>query len=285
MRRPEVSTGVFRAPDGAPLHEILVRPPRPARAVVLLVHGFGEHTGSFAESFAELAGADRALAGFDERGHGRSPGQRGHVASWDVYRQDLVAHARQLRRERPGQPVFAVGNSLGAIRVLSLALAVPELLAGIVLCGAPLAEVGASPLAMAAARLLSRLLPRFPIAPGLDLANISRDAARTAAYVGDGLFHQRASARGGAAALAAIRDVRSRAAELRVPLLMLHGSDDRIACPDESFFRAAGAADKARRVYAGARHNLFQETNRAELLADLAAWIEARTPGAGSSGG
>lgn len=280
---PETADGtrireeVFRAPDDVALHALRVEPRHPPRAALVLVHGFGEHVGSFSHVLEALAGADRAVLGFDERGHGRSPGQRGHAARWQLYRDDLAAFVRQARERLPGVPVFPIGNSLGTIRALELALDAPELVAGIVLCSAPLGAVGASRPAMLAARLLSRFAPRLPIRPGLDLSNLSRDAARAKAYAEDGLFHQWATARGAAEALGAIETLRSRAAGLRTPLLMLHGSEDAIARPDDAFFLAAAAADKQRKIYAGARHNLFQETNRDEVVADIIAWIGARS--------
>lgn len=273
-----MSRHAFRTPDGLDLDALRVLPRRPPRAALLLVHGFGEHTGSFAHVFGALAGVDRAVLGFDERGHGRSPGQRGHLASWRLYRDDLRGFVAQAQQGLPGVPVFLIGNSLGTIRVLDLALELPAPCAGLVLCSAPLGAVGASPRAMAAARLLSRFAPRLPIRPGLDLSNLSRDQARARQYAGDGLYHQRATARGAAEALRAIETLKERAPELRPPLLMLHGSDDAIARPDQAFFAAAGSADKERRVYPGARHNLFQETNRDEVVADIVAWVEARLP-------
>jgi len=266
----------FTTSDGVALHSVRLMPRVPPRAAVVVVHGFGEHVGSFSDALPVLAGEDRAAFAYDARGHGRSPGARGHLDAWETFPADLSAFLGFVRERAGAAPIFLLGDSLGTITVLDLALREPACCRGAIVCGAPLGAVGASPIVIAVARALARLAPRLPLNPRLDLTNISRDEARAHAYVNDGVYHQRATSRGIVVALDAIASVRARAGELRTPLLMLHGSADVIARPDAAFFDAAGSADKTRRVYDGARHNLFQETNREEVLRDIASWIDAR---------
>jgi alpha-beta hydrolase superfamily lysophospholipase len=129
---------------------------------------------------------------------------------------------------------------------------------------------------------LAKVWPTFAMNARLDLGNLTRDEEAARAIVEDPLFHQRGTARLMAAFTRVKTDILARAGELRLPLLLLHGSEDQIASPDGSrrFFEGAASADKERKVYAGARHNLFHETNRLEVFDDLERWVEPRLAGA-----
>lgn len=246
--------------------------------MVLLAHGFGEHTHLLSWQFAAdaLVAAGCVAAGFDYRGHGRSSGRRGHVIRWQDLRDDFARFRAEIVAAHPGVPLFVAGLSLGAIVVLDDAIDKPEGLHGVIAAAAPVGEIKMSRLATSLAGGLSRIAPTFPLRPSLRLGSLSRDEAIGARYLADPLFHQRATARGLHEGLKAIRQVRDRAAELTVPLLMLHGDADGIAPADRTFFDRAGSADKTYRLFAGAKHNLFIETNRAEIFGAMTDWISRR---------
>jgi alpha-beta hydrolase superfamily lysophospholipase len=269
----------FVARDGVRLVTRVEAPSTPPRGVVILIHGLSEHTGlrSWTGACQAIVSAGFVVTGFDLRGHGRSPGRRGHVDRWEVLRDDLMRFRAEAAARWPGLPLFLVGLSLGALVVLDSAMAEPLGIAGVVAVAAPVGDVGVSPMARLLARLASGVWPAMPVKLDIDLAHMSRDLAEADACVHDPLFHQYATARGVVEGLSAIAHVRSHAAALRVPCLLLHGAADVIARPEPAFFEAIGASDKTCRLYPGAHHNLFIETNRAEVFADLANWILARS--------
>ncbi len=257
------------------LHQYDWEPARRPRVRVVLAHGFGEHAGmdAYAWLASRLTAAGYALHAYDQAGHGRSPGRRGHVATWDDYRADLDAAVR--RASACGDaPVVLLGVSLGglgALEYLVMQPGAPVVAAAVI--GAPLAAVGASPLRLAIATLASRVWPTLPIDPKLDLRNLSRDEAAAAAFAGDPLFHQRATARGAAEFLRAGERTRAGLGRVRVPVLVQHGSADRIAAFDPAVVAPLG--DHATiQVYPGARHQLLIETNRDEVIADLITWLD-----------
>jgi len=269
--------GTFRTTDGLLLFYRAWRPGKP-RGVLAVVHGFGEHSGLYAGAATQFAARGYAVYALDQRGHGRSPGARGYVDSWDDYRRDLASFLDVVQGAESPCPVFLVGNSMGSAIVLDYALRHAAAIRGVVASGAPLGQVGVPAWLMALGRLLSGVWPGFTVNARLDLRNLSRDLEAANAIVEDPLFHQRGSARLLTEFEAVKAEVARRAAEFRLPLLMLHGSEDRIASPQGSraFFESVTFVDKERKEYPGACHNLFHETNRQEMLGDVERWLDRR---------
>jgi alpha-beta hydrolase superfamily lysophospholipase len=181
--------------------------------------------------------------------------------------------------ERPALPVFLAGISMGGLIVTNYASYRPEGLGGVIAVAPALGDTGGSRFLLALLPVLSRVVPSLPINPKLDLSRLTRDTELQRTYVSDPLYQTRVTPRIAAELLAAIADTRARAPGFHVPLLVLHGTADAFTPPAGSreFYERAGAGDKTYRLYEGAYHNLFVETNREEIYDDIAAWIEART--------
>jgi len=250
---------------------------RRTRGSVVVVHGLGEHCDAYPRVLDRLLPAGFVVYAFDLRGHGRSPGQRGHIATWDDYRQDLRAFVSFVQRRDPDPPLFLLGHSLGGIIALDYAIRYPEGLRGVVLISPAIGKVGISAARRALARVLSRAWPTFSTATGLDTTAISREPEVVAAYQRDPLVHNRATARLGAEVIAAVKELQAHAAKLQVPLLIQHGDADRIAQIDGSrdFVRSAGVVDRELRIYSGGYHQLHNDLCAEEVTADLLRWLEA----------
>jgi len=269
----------FRAPDGAELFRRSWRPAGPPRAVLVNVHGLGDHSGLYPTLPDHFVPRGWAVHALDLRGNGRSSGQRGHIERWTVYRGDLGHFLHLVRAEEPDRPVFLLGHSLGGLVVLDFALEHPEGLRGVIAAAPPLGRVGTSSWLLALGRAVSRVWPTFTLETGLDLSGLSRDPETRDAVLADPLFHRRASARLAAELLAAAAGVRQRAERFPVPLLLLHGGADRMVMPDgtRAFFERVGQPDKLHIEYPGAYHALFADLDRVRALGDLERWMLART--------
>jgi alpha-beta hydrolase superfamily lysophospholipase len=250
----------------------------PARAVLVNLHGLGDHSGLYPNLAREVPAWNMALYSFDMRGNGRSPGQRAYLGSWREYREDLHAFLHRVRAWQPGLPLFLQGNSLGGLVVLEYAMHHPDALAGVIAVAPPLGKVGVPPILMALGRIFSRVLPRFSLQVGMDLTGLARDPAVVQVLLADPWFHRRGTARLSTEVTAAIDRVQAGAADFRLPLLILHGSADRMVPPDGSreFFSKVHSAGSEFREYAGAYHVLFADLNAREVLGDLLRWIESR---------
>ncbi|MBA3342970.1 MAG: alpha/beta hydrolase [Gemmatimonadaceae bacterium] len=272
----------FAGSGGVELYAQSWTPAGDTHAVVPIVHGIGEHSGRYANLVEYLTSHDFTVFGFDHRGHGRSPGRRGHVARWSEYREDIAAFLRLARESAPGVPLFLFGHSLGALIVVEFTLHYPAGLAGLVASGIPMQPTGvAKPHLVAFARVMSRVWPSLSISMGLDAGALSRDEGVVQAYRDDRLVHPRASVRWGAETLAAIERVRSRAAEIRLPLLLLHGEADRINSVEGSreLLARVSSVDKTLQVYPGGSHEPHNDLCSPQAVSDVEMWLTRQLAG------
>jgi len=241
------------------------------------VHGFGEHSGRYTNIVQALIPHDIAVCAFDLRGHGRSSGQRGHVQHWSEFRQDVRAFLRHVRETVAAVPLFLFGHSMGGLIVLDYALAYPEGLAGVIASGPVLGQPGVSPVLLWLSRVISRLYPRFSLNTHLDASALSRDPEVVRAYEADPLVHSKASARLGTELTATVERVQAQASQWHLPLLILHGSEDRLAPPEGSraFFERVPIEDKTYMVYPGGYHESHNDIHKDQAIGDLLRWLEA----------
>lgn len=274
--------GTFRGHGGLELYYQCWRPEGTPLAVLVLIHGFGEHSGRYMNVVNHLVPRGYAIWSFDHRGHGRSPGRRGFVRTWDEFREDIRLFLEMVRQQEGGLPVFLMGHSMGGLMVLEYALHHPEGLQGVIASGPALAQVGVSPVLLKIAQLMSRIWPSFTMDTGLDATSISRDPAVVAAYQADPLVHSKASARLGTEMARAMAWTHQNASRWRLPLLILHGGADRLVPPEGSrrFYEAVPIADKEYREYEGGYHEPHNDIHRDQVLQNLERWLEAHLQGA-----
>lgn len=272
----------FRAEDDALVH-FDVRDPRGLRSLdppgaMVFVHGLGEHLGKYSAWLDFVAEAGWHVTAFDLRGHGRTPGRRGH---FDF--QDLVADLRrfvEVTRDRcAGLPVFVVAHSLGALVALRYAADGTPPVAGLALSSPPVELVRQYPTWYRwGLQALDRTLPWMPIPRGTDPARLTRDPERVAAIRADPLASRVISARGMWSTGAAIDRVRAEAGRITVPVLVLVAEDDAITRPEGTLAwgRELGSTDATVGKVAGAYHELLNDLGREATWRRILAWCEAR---------
>jgi alpha-beta hydrolase superfamily lysophospholipase len=273
--------GRFPGHGGVPLYYQAWTPAeKPYRAVLVNLHGLGDHSGLYPHVGSYFPSRGLAVYAYDMRGNGRSPGQRAFLKHWDEYRGDLDAFLRKLRNWEPGLPIFLLGNSLGGLVVLDYVLHRPEGVAGVIAAAPALGAVGVPPILMRLGRVMSRIWPRFSLRVGMDLSGLARDSAVVEAVLSDPLFHRRGTARLSTEVTAAIDRVQAGASTLAVPLLILHGSEDRMVPPDGSrrFFASVRFPDREFREYPGGYHGLFADWGHETVLRDVERWIDSHIP-------
>lgn len=242
--------------------------------VALLVHGYGEHVGRYAWVAAQLTSAGAAVYGVDHVGHGRSGGERVLVDDVDDVVSDVHLLQHLASAEHPGLPVVLVGHSMGGLIGARYAQLHGAGLAAVALTGPVLGEWEA-----VTALLAAEEVPDVPIDP----ATLSRDAAVGEAYVADDLVWHGPFKRPTLQALStALQRVTDSGPVTAVPLLWLHGEEDRLV-PVEPSRRgwealSAGNGSAEQHTYPGARHEILNETNRAEVLDDLLAFVGRHVP-------
>ena len=268
----------------------------PPRAVVLMVHGLGEHAGRYGHVARQLMRWGFAVRAYDQRGHGESGGARGALPTETALLDDLaeVVDDTRLRGTRLANgtnaswapqkplPLILLGHSLGGLVVGSfvalkirpieaLVMSSPALDAGLGVVQKLLLAVGRS------------LAPNLCVRNGLDARYISHDARVVKAYLADRLVHNRISARlgqfiasGGPATVAA-------ASSWSTPTLLMYAGADRLVNPKGSNAFAANAVAPAvkpgtvtARRFDGLYHELFNEADSSPVFETLSVWLNAR---------
>lgn len=253
-------------------------PDGPARATVLLVHGYAEHSGRYEPLAGWLSRHDITLVGFDLRGHGRSGGASVFVHSFDEYVADLHCAVRYARRHTAA-PLFLMGHSMGGAVVLLYCLDHGARPAGLVL-SSPLLRLPAPGPLQHASRMIGRLAPALPTIP-LEREALSRDASVVQAVAADPLYYTgRIKARTGAEMVRASRRLDAQMHRLSLPFFLFHGTGDRLTDPDGSrdLYSRARSADKTLTLLTGFYHETFNDPGGGRVLAQTAEWIEKRLP-------
>jgi acylglycerol lipase len=251
------------------------------RATVALLHGLAEHAGRYAALAERLNAAGIELLAIDLRGHGQAPGKRARIDRFDDYLLD--AEALLSIAARDGAPLFLMGHSMGgAIAALYAIERLPasgHQLAGLILSSPALAPGRDVPRWMLTmSQIISRVWPGFP-AMKIDPALLSRDPAIVEANRNDPLVHHGAiPARTGAEILLAMARIEHGRAGLQVPLLVYHGTADKLTEPDGSraFGQHAGSPDKTLTLHEASYHETMNDLDRDRVIGELLAWIEAR---------
>lgn len=247
------------------------------RASIVLVHGYAEHSERYAWVGEQLAAAGFAVHAYDLRGHGRSEGPRARVASFREHLDDLDAFFGVVRQEAGAGPLFLLGHSMGGLVAALYAAVRRPAINGLVLSGPAAEEPGRG------VRVVAKVFGGVAkVAPGLPTrklaaATVSRDPAVVKAYDEDPLVY-----RGGipAATIAAFPRAIARlykdAANITMPLLIVHGTADELAsvAGSQALFDRVASNDRVFKQYEGLAHEVLNEPEKATVLADIRGWLE-----------
>jgi acylglycerol lipase len=288
--RPTVPDGVERLDTtfrGAGV-ELYAQRWRPAgavepRAVVVIHHGLADHSARYNDLAVQLVQRGYAVWALDMRGHGRSAGRRISFDSIDVMLDDLDAFLRLVRTEEPGRPLFLYGHSFGGLISCLYAIERQPELAGLILA-APALAFDAPPVQAGVIAVLGVIARNAPAVPP-DHAGFSRRAEVVREMNTDPLIEQgKGPARTARAATDGAERVWAAVERLRAPLLVEHGTADRLTAPSGSrdLVARAGSADKTLRIHDGLFHDLLREPDGAgeRVTGEILAWIDARSGGA-----
>lgn len=237
-------------------------------AIALIVHGYAEHGGRYDHVARALNEIGIVVYAEDHIGHGRSDGERALITDFEHVVDDLHTLASIARDRYPGLPVALIGHSMGGLLSARFAQRWPDTVAGVVFCGAVIGDWD-----WAREVLAEPELPHVPFDP----AALSRDPEVGESYAGDPHVYHGQYKRGLLEAEVAALDAYERENDrLTMPVLILHGTED----PFVPYERAVQAArdmpteDVTVRVYEGARHEVLNESNRAEAIGHLVDWVQ-----------
>ena len=251
-------------PEGAP------------RDQVVIAHGYAEHSGRYEAVARFLTGRGFAVHALDHHGHGRSEGARAVIERFAQADADIDTLIDRVRAESGQATVKLIGHSMGGSLALNYALGHQDKLSGLVLSGPAIG--GRLPtLQRWLLALVSAIAPRTGMI-SLDANAVSRDPAVVAAYVADPLVYRgKGPARTAHEMFRAIGSYPARVGALSVPCLLMHGDADALVSAVDAapIFARIASPDKTVRIWPGLFHEIFNEPERAEVLALTAGWLEA----------
>jgi len=252
----------------------VVRP----RGIIVIVHGIGEHSGRYGNLIQTLADDEISIYALDHRGHGHSEGKRGHVNAFKEYTDDLKTLFQLVNAENQNLPIILLGHSMGGVIACQYALRYPHDLSGLILSSAGfITAVRVPGWKRGLANLLSKLAPSFSMPTGLNSSDLSHDQAVVEAYLADPLVHDKVSSRWFIEFNRAGADCLRRAAELTMPLLIIHGAEDKIVDPQGSqqVMDRASSSDKQLSLFEGLYHETMNErpAEKEKVLNTIRAWI------------
>ena len=270
--------GSFKGVRNANIYYQAWLPEGDARAVLIVVHGLGEHCGRYMNVVNHLVPLGYALYGLDHIGHGKSEGTREFVERFEDYTNTLTIYCNMVKGWQTGKPIFLLGHSMGGLIASYYLLDHQADFRGGIL-SAPFVKVSdsISQATITIGRILSVVTPRAGLVT-LDVSGISRDPEVVTAYVNDPLvFHGKTPVRLGAELLKAMLRVRAEAHRITLPLIILQGGEDRLIDPacGQTLYDKVGSKDKTVKVYEGLYHEVFNEPERARVLKDVETWLAA----------
>ena len=260
--------------NGQVLKGLILSPGNEMHALIIMVHGHGEHILRY-EHWAEFFNRSNiGFTGVDLPGHGRSDGKRGHVRDEALLNEMIDVMIRESGKTFAGMPVFLYGHSLGGVIVLNYILKKNPKIKGAIVTSPALKlafEPGKAKLALAA--VMKTIMPGLIQPTGLPVEYLSQDKAVVDKYVNDPLVHGKISVALFNSWMNSSAYALSHAPELKIPLLLIHGSDDKVCSPKGSIEFAGKTGMAELKIWDGGYHELHNELFKKEVFDYILAWI------------
>ncbi|XP_034550818.1 monoglyceride lipase isoform X2 [Notolabrus celidotus] len=295
---PEPGDAPRQSPQGVPYTELqhivnadglhlfcrYWEPASPPRALVLVVHGLGEHCGPYDEIAQRLKDLSFLVFAHDHVGHGQSEGDRMTIKDFQFFIRDCLQHIDLMKSRHPDLPVFILGHSMGGAISILTACERPSDFAGVVLI-APLVQMNpesATPFKVFVAKLLNRVVPSLTLGT-VDSKWISRDQKRVKEYESDELnYHGGLRVSMGIQLMGAAARIEKEIPTISWPFYLLHGDEDKLCDINGSKMmqEKAASSDKTLKIYEGGYHSLHQDLPEVaeSVLKEVSGWITERLP-------
>jgi alpha-beta hydrolase superfamily lysophospholipase len=273
----DISERFWKTSDGLNLYSQTWYPIDKPKAVVHLVHGLGEHSSRYYSWAERLTGEGFIVRSFDLRGHGKSEGRRGYSSNYRRLLRDIDVFIDQASETDSSLPSFIYGHSLGGNLVLNYAIQKSIRATGLIVTS-PWLELTAPPsrLKLFAVRILSNILPGLTVKNGLKPEDLSRDLRVVHDYKKDPLVHDCVGIRFFRQTFEAGIRASMSVYKINVPLLVMHGSNDKITSSRASGDFVRNSSDKTTYIeWKGGYHELHNDIDKEKVFASMVSWIDS----------
>jgi alpha-beta hydrolase superfamily lysophospholipase len=253
--------------------------PKIVKAIVVLVHGMGEHSKRYEKNVIPVYNQNSiAVLTYDQFGHGKTSGKRGHNPGFDRVLSCLEEMLLKVKSIFGEKPTFLYGHSMGGNVVINYLLKNNSNLTGAIVTS-PFLKLAFKPPSwkLSVGKLLQKIAPSITMGNELELNAISRDANEVEAYKNDPLVHDKISPNYSVVFMETGEWAISNANKLNVPMLLMHGTGDRLTSYKASEEFAKNAGDQVElKLYKDAYHELHNDINKNEVINEMINWINKK---------
>lgn len=251
-------------------------PEQETTGIIALVHGLGEHSGRYTHVADFFTAQGLGMIAIDTYGHGQTTGKRGHADSMEAYMEQISRLLELAKQAVSDKPVFLYGHSMGGALVLNYLFRYNPAISGVI-ASAPAVRPGfelPKPL-LIIGKIARAIAPSFTQANSLDLENLSHDHEVIEKYKADPLVHNQVSGMVGISLIEWGEWLLQNARHTSVPLLLMHGTKDRLTSYEASKLLASQlSGDITFKSYEGLFHEIHNEFEKQSVLNDTLAWIK-----------
>jgi alpha-beta hydrolase superfamily lysophospholipase len=231
--------------------------------ILLIAHGFAEHSGRYLNVVNHFVPESFAIYALDHRGHGRSDGEHVKVDDFQEYVKDLKTFFDIVRKENPHDKIFLIGHSMGSVIALLYTIQYQKELAGLITSGGGLSRPTDPP------------MPRPKPGEALPTAMLSRDPAIIKAYESDPLVYH-GPIPTGFTMFNAMAELYKPVMQIKLPALIMAGNGGSDGARSRVLYERIASKDKTLKLYEGLLHEIFNEPEHPQVLADLEVWLKHR---------
>jgi alpha-beta hydrolase superfamily lysophospholipase len=267
----------WKSTDGITLYAQTWLPDSKPKAVINLIHGLGEHSTRYTAWARQFTAKGYIFRSFDLRGHGRSEGKRGYSPTYQKLISDIAAFLEQGKDEFPGLPLFIYGHSLGGNLALNYAIQNVLDVKGLIITS-PWFELVNKPSKVKSmiASLMCNFMPGLIVDNGLKAEDISRDLRVVHEYKNDPLVHEKISLRLAVEIIEAGAKAAVSIYKINVPLLLMHGNDDRITSCKASRNFVRNCSERTSFIeWEGGYHELHFDLDHEKVFGSILDWLNA----------
>jgi acylglycerol lipase len=247
------------------------------KAVVVLAHGMGEHSGRYQDVAEKLVENDFSVVAFDHFGHGKTSGKRGHNPSFDAVLESISKVIEKAARLFPNKAIFLYGHSMGGNAVVNYVLKKEHNLQGVI-ATSPFLQLAFQPPAwkLSLGKILQKIAPSITLGNKLDAKHISRDKIEVEKYINDPLIHDKISPNFSLTFIETGKWARENGHKLTTPLFALHGTADKIIDHKGTEVFANSSEAATLKLYKGGYHELHKDFCKEEMVADIVQWLNSK---------
>lgn len=247
--------------DGLNLQGIRIMPQKPAFSLIV-VHGVGEHLERYLPIAKKISATNCTCYLYDQRGHGYSDGKRGHITKFEDYSNDLLKIYELVSSEAQEHPIFVYGHSMGSIVAVLFELNHQAKIKGLILTGFPFKpSIPISGYTLKLINIIGKTIPLQSIPTMIDVKQLSHDKNVWNAYEQDTMINKTVTFNWIAEFYSALDRLKKNLCNLELPLLIMHGSEDKIARLKgaKQAVQSIHSKDKTFQIFDGQRHELLNE--------------------------